>query len=74
MPMIVQYVPVIEQLGALIDKEFTEDPGLRLTEVQIRRRWLLSEAESAAVLEYLTTAGSLVEDHHCQYTRPAVER
>ena len=69
MATIVQYVPFIEELGAMIDVEFSEMPGLCLTEAQIRRRWLLSEAESAAVLEYLTTAQHLVEDHCGQYRR-----
>lgn len=72
MATIVQYVPFLEQLGALIDAEFSEMPGLRLTEAQIRRRCLLSEGECAAVLEYLTTAHHLVEDDCGQYTRPEV--
>ena len=70
MATIVQYVPFIEELGATIDAEFSGMPGLCLTEAQIRRRWLLSEAESAAVLEYLTTARHLVEDDCGQYRRP----
>jgi hypothetical protein len=56
----------------MIDAEFSEMPGLRLTEPQIRRRWLLSEAECAAVLEYLTAARHLVEDGRGQFIRPVV--
>ena len=63
MATIVDHARFVEELGATIDAEFAEMPGLRLTEAQIRRRWLLSEAECTAVLDYLTMARHLAQDH-----------
>ena len=66
-------VPVyLEELASEIREEYDELPGLRLTEAQIRRRWLLTEEESAAVIDYLVRTHYLVEQPGgCYALRPS---
>ena len=64
----------LEELASEIREEYDELPGLRLTEAQIRRRWLLTEEESAAAIDYLVRTHFLVEEAGGQYVRPARNR
>ena len=61
--------PYLEELASEIREEFDELPGLRLTEAQIRRRWLLTEEESAAAIEYLLRTRYLVQEPGGRYGR-----
>jgi DNA-binding GntR family transcriptional regulator len=53
----------------LIDSEFREMPGMRLTPAQIRRLWNLSQPECDEALERLQQAGALVVDETGRYAR-----
>ena len=53
----------------LIDAEFREMPGMRLTQAQIRRLWNLSQRECDEALERLRQAGDLVVDEAGRYAR-----
>jgi hypothetical protein len=57
----------------LIDAEFDEMPGMRLTARQIRRLWNLGDAECEQVLQHLCEAGLLVRDAHGRYRRRDLE-
>ena len=54
--------PQIERIASLIQAEFKEMPGMRLTEAQVRRLWHLSGEECDAALECLVDRGDLVRD------------
>lgn len=60
--------PDLGRLARLIDAEFREMPGMRLTEAQVRRLWHLSHDECGAVLEYLVHRGQLLRDASGRYT------
>lgn len=57
----------------LIDAEFDEMPGMRLTTDQIRRLWNLTEPECQQVLQYLCEAGLLARDALGRYRRRDLE-
>lgn len=59
----------IANIVRLIDAEFDEMPGMRLTGAQIRRLWNVSERESEEALEYLCDEGRLVRDASGRYVR-----
>ena len=61
--------PGAEVTAHLIEAEFREMPGMRLTHAQIRRLWNLSQPECDEVLERLRRSGSLVMDEAGRYTR-----
>lgn len=56
-------------IAQVIDSEFHEMPGMRLTRPQVRRLWNLSDAECEQVLEYLCKAGLLTQDETGRYLR-----
>ncbi len=53
----------------LIQSEFEEMPGMRLTIPQARRLWALSEDRCTLALEELAAAGFLVRDDYGRYAR-----
>ena len=61
--------PDAEVTAHLIDAEFREMPGMRLTLAQIRRLWNLSQPECEAALEQLRRAGDIVVDETGRYAR-----
>jgi hypothetical protein len=63
----------IGQLARVIDAEFREMPGMRLTEAQVRRLWHLSHDECGAVLEHLVNCGQLLRDPSGRYRGLALE-
>ena len=60
-------VPRIGNIARLIDAEFQEMPGMRLSEAQARRLWNLSQQDCADALAHLCEAGLLVRDHSDRY-------
>ena len=63
----------IGQLARVIDAEFREMPGMRLTEAQVRRLWHLSDDECGAVLDHLVKRGQLLRDPSGRYRGRAVD-
>ena len=61
--------PRVANLARLVDAEFEEMPGMRLTDAQARRLWNLTAAECDAVLQHLCEAGHLTRDETGQYVR-----
>lgn len=53
----------------VIDAEFEEMPGMRLTDAQIRRLWNLSTQDAELVLAHLCGLGRLVRDQTGRYFR-----
>ena len=70
MLMFLETAPPIDGIAALIDAQFVEMPGMKLTAAQVRRLWHLSESECEAVLGYLVDIGRLVWGGGGQYGRP----
>lgn len=66
--------PAVGQIVNLIEAEFREMPGTRLTEAQVRRLWNISPQDCGTVLDHLCESGSLVRDLEGRYGRPAVDR
>jgi len=62
-------VPQVADIARVIDAEFEEMPGMRLTDAQVRRLWNLSKHEAEVVLEYLCRVGRLVRDETGRYFR-----
>lgn len=58
-------------MAAIVDAEFREMPGLRLTAPQAQRLWHLSPEECRDVLDYLTRKGRLQRDRTGQYGVPS---
>ena len=54
-------------MAAIVEAEFREMPGMRLTPAQAQRLWHLSAEECAGVLEYLMLRGQLQRDRKGQY-------
>ena len=52
----------LEDLAWLIEAEYKEMPGMRLTSSQIRRLFSLSADDCRKVLDYLVSAGPLSRD------------
>ena len=61
----------IEDVAWLIDAEYKEMPGMRLTFDQVRRLWNLSGDDCGKVLEYMVRSGRLVMDRDDRYCRNA---
>ena len=62
--------PHVLNVVRLIDAEFDEMPGMRLTEAQVRRLWNVSPPECEQALEHLCEAQRLVRDRGGRYFRP----
>jgi hypothetical protein len=60
----------IQQLVRIVEAEFEEMPGMRLTREQARRLWNLSIDECDVVLGRLKKCGRLVRDRAGQYHVP----
>lgn len=58
------------RLAGLIEAEYLEMPGMRLTERQIARLWSLEPDECRAVLNCLVETGRLRRDPAGQYFLP----
>jgi hypothetical protein len=61
--------PSLEDLAWLIDAEYREMPGMRLTFAQARRLWNLSGDQCARVLDYLVESGVLARDEENRFCR-----
>ena len=61
--------PRIGDIARMIDAEFDEMPGMRLTTAQVRRLWNLTERECQQVLGHLCEAGLLARDAVGRYLR-----
>ena len=61
------YTTAVDDLPLRILSEFEEQPGLRLTFLQARRLWDLSESECRDALAYLVRSGLLRRDASGQY-------
>jgi hypothetical protein len=59
----------LDRIEELVDAEFREMPGMRLTEAQVRRLWHLSPGECRTVLKDLADTGRLFRDASGRYTR-----
>ena len=59
----------LDDIARVIDAEFDEMPGMRLTFPQIRRLWNLSESECTCALDRLCQLGHLVRDPAGRYLR-----
>jgi hypothetical protein len=63
----------LDEVARLIDAEFNEMPGTRLTAAQVRRLWNLTDRECAQALDYLSKTGFLVRDRQGRYVRRDLE-
>lgn len=61
----------LEDLARLIDAEYREMPGMRLTFAQVRRLWNLSSQDCDRVLAYLVSSGRLTLDEANRFCRDA---
>jgi Fic family protein len=61
--------PTLQDLAWLIDAEYQEMPGMRLTFAQVRRLWNLSADECTRVLDYLVDSGVLTQDEDHRFCR-----
>lgn len=61
----------LEDIAWIIDAEYKEMPGMRLTFDQVRRLWNLSSEDCGRVLEYMVRSGRLVMDADDRYCRDA---
>jgi hypothetical protein len=57
-------------MASIIEADFREMPGMRLTCAQVQRLWSLSASECTEVLQHLTRLGRLVRDASGQYCVP----
>ena len=62
----------LTRVACVIEADFREMPGMRLTRAQAQRLWNISAKDCAEVLEYLTGLGRLVQDPSGQYCAPHV--
>jgi hypothetical protein len=62
-------VPQVADIARLIEAEFRDMPGMRLTESQIRRLWNLPREVCETVLDQMCHAGQLTRDETGQYFR-----
>lgn len=61
----------ITDMVGIIEGEFHEMPGMRLTRPQVRRLWNLSEEECEQILGCMCRAGVLIQDETGRYFRPS---
>lgn len=66
--MLLMSPPRAGTIAAVIEAEFREMPGMRLTEAQACRLWNLSKEDCDDVLGYLVDRGLLVRDATGRYT------
>ena len=59
--------PRITELARLIEAEFREMPGMRLTDAQVRRLWNLPGDLCDVVLDRMCRAGQLIQDETGRY-------
>jgi hypothetical protein len=59
----------VGEIARLINSEFDEMPGMRLTAGQVRRLWNLTDGECEQVLDHLREAGCLARDRFGRYAR-----
>ena len=59
----------LEDLAWLVNAEFQEMPGMRLTFAQAKRLWNLSTEECATVFEYLLNSGMLAKGEDDRFRR-----
>jgi hypothetical protein len=52
----------LDDIAWVIESEFKEMPGMRLTSPQVKRLWNLSAYDCERVLDYLVGAGRLTQD------------
>ena len=69
MAVVLDFTTGAAALASVIEAEFAEMPGMRLTEAQVRRLWHLSRSDCESVLQLLVEAGRLVRDPGGQYAR-----
>ena len=61
--------PQVADIARLIEAEFREMPGMRLTDAQVRRLWNLSSEVCQMVLDQMCRAGQLMRDETGRYFR-----
>ena len=59
----------LDDLAWLIDAEYKEMPGMRLTFEQVKRLWNLSADDCGKVLDYLVSSGLLTQDDDDRFCR-----
>jgi len=59
----------LDDIARMIEAEFDEMPGMRLTYPQVRRLWNLSDRECIFVLDHLCQLGHLARDSSGRYLR-----
>ena len=59
----------LDDLAWLIEAEYKEMPGMRLTFAQVKRLWSLTDDECANVLDYLVSSGRLAKDGENRFWR-----
>lgn len=62
-------VPQVADIARVIEAEFREMPGMRLTGAQIQRMWNLSGEMCGMVLDQMCRTGQLMRDGTGQYFR-----
>ena len=70
---LIEIVPRLDRITRLIDAEFGEMPGMRLTKAQVRRLWNLTESDCTDALQHLCRAGRLQQDPSGRYLRPRLK-
>jgi hypothetical protein len=65
----IEAVPHLDDIARVIEAEFDEMPGMRLTYPQVRRLWNLSESECTCALGHLCQLGHLARDSSGRYLR-----
>ena len=65
--------PRVLHIVRLIDAEFDEMPGMRLTDAQVRRLWNASHTECEEALRHLCEAQRLGRDRVGRYFRRACD-
>jgi len=64
-----EMLPRADQIERVIEAEFDEMPGMRLTYEQVRRLWGLTEHDCRDALEHLCESGRLVRDSSGRFIR-----
>jgi hypothetical protein len=64
----------VDRIERLVEAEFHEMPGMRLTEGQVRRIWNLRPTECAMALARMVGTGRLCRDVSGRYTRTRLSR
>ena len=62
-------IPQGADIARVIEAEFRDMPGMRLTDAQIRRMWNLSGEVCEKVLDQMCRAGQLMRDETGRYFR-----